>query len=113
MNGVVFQTSAMMITAKALKRSPNHALSSAINGRLLTKPVSGEKANCQEKAATTVTIPYGIRTDVRTTPRPKIALCMTSAIAIPSTSSIETEITVMNRVLKTSVHQRLEVSTVS
>ena len=30
MNGVVFQTSAMMITAKELKRSPNQALSSAI-----------------------------------------------------------------------------------
>ena len=57
MNGVVFQTSAMMITAKELKRSPNQALSSAISGRPLTKPVSGAKANCQEKAATTVMIP--------------------------------------------------------
>lgn len=33
MNGVVFQTSAMMITAKALNRSPNQAMSSSINGR--------------------------------------------------------------------------------
>ena len=57
MNGVVFQTSAMMITAKALKRSPNQSLSSAISGRLLTKPVSGAKANCHENAATTVTMP--------------------------------------------------------
>ena len=57
MNGVVFQTSAMMITAKELKRSPNQAMSSAISGRLLTNPVSVAKANCQENAATTVTIP--------------------------------------------------------
>ena len=48
---------------------------------------------------------------MRTTPRPKIALYITSAIAIPSTNSIETEITVTKRVLKTSVHQRSEVST--
>jgi hypothetical protein len=46
-------------------------------------------------------------------PRPKIARCMTRAIAIPRTSSIETEITVMNSVLKRSCHHRLEVSTVS
>ncbi len=37
---------------------------------------------------------------------------MTRAIAIPSTSSTETVITVMNAVLKRSVHQRLELSTV-
>ena len=57
MNGVVFQTSAMMITAKELKRPPNQSMSSAISGRWLTKPVSGAKANCQAKAATTVMIP--------------------------------------------------------
>ena len=57
MNGVVFQTSARMITKKALKRSPNQSLSSATKGSWLTKPVSGWKANCQENAATTVTIP--------------------------------------------------------
>ena len=48
---------------------------------------------------------------MRTTPRPKIARCMTSAIAIPSTSSIATEVTVMKTVLKRSVHQRSELST--
>ncbi len=36
---------------------------------------------------------------------------MTSAIAMPSTSSIDTEVTVMNSVLNTSVHHELEVST--
>jgi hypothetical protein len=44
MNGVVFQTSAAMMTAVALPRSPNHALSSATKGRLLTKPEAGSKA---------------------------------------------------------------------
>ena len=44
MNGVVFQISAMMITANALQRSPNQALSSAISGRWLTKPLLGSKA---------------------------------------------------------------------
>ena len=48
---------------------------------------------------------------MRTTPRPKIARCMTSAIAIPSTSSIATEMTMTKTVLKTSVHQRSEVRT--
>ena len=36
---------------------------------------------------------------------------MTSAMIIPSVSSIATEMTVTNRVLKTSCHHRLEVST--
>ena len=57
MNGVVFQTSAMMITAQELKRPPNQSISSVISGRLLTKPESEAKANCQAKAATTVMIP--------------------------------------------------------
>ena len=95
MNGVVFQTSAMMITAIALQRSPNQALSSSTNGSPLTKPLAGSKAKNQAKAATTVMIPYGIRTAVRTAPRPKIARCMTSARIIPITSSIATETTVM------------------
>ena len=56
MNGVVFQTSAMMITAKELKRPPNQSISSEISGRLLTNPVSGAKANCQAKAAIMVAL---------------------------------------------------------
>ncbi len=44
MNGVVFQTSAMMITAIEQNLSPNHALSSAMNGSSLTKPVSGRES---------------------------------------------------------------------
>ena len=52
-----------MITANELQRSPNQALSSATNGRLLTKPVLGSNAKNHANAATTVTIPYGISTD--------------------------------------------------
>ena len=48
---------------------------------------------------------------MRTAPRPKIALCMTSAIAIPITNSIETETAVKATVLKTSVHHSGELST--
>jgi hypothetical protein len=58
-----------------------------------------------------VTIPYGISTDARTAPRPKIARCITSAIAMPSTSSIDTDATVMISVVPTSLHQVLDVST--
>ena len=86
-------------------------MSSSTNGRPLTNPLAGSKAKNHANAATTVMIPYGIRTDVRTSPRPKIARCMTSAIAIPITSSIATETTVMKAVLKTPCHHRSEVST--
>ena len=55
MNGVVFQTSAMMITAIALQWPPNQALSMPSAG--FTNPVSGANANCQANAATTVMIP--------------------------------------------------------
>ena len=47
----------------------------------------------------------------RTGPRPKIARCMTSAIAMPRTSSMLTETTVMSSVTPTSDHQVLDVST--
>ena len=57
MNGVVFQTSAAMITANEVKRSPNQLKSSAITGRSLTKPSSGRNAKYHAKAATTVTMP--------------------------------------------------------
>jgi hypothetical protein len=47
----------------------------------------------------------------RTGPRPKMARCMTSAIAMPSTSSTETDATVMITVLRTPCHHVLDVST--
>ena len=59
-----------------------------------------------------MTIPYGIRIAARTGPRPKIARCMTSAMIMPRTSSIDTETTVMIIVLKKSSHHVLDDSTV-
>ena len=56
MNGVVFHTSARMITASADHRSENQALSPSPN-HSLTKPESRAKAYCQAKAATTVMMP--------------------------------------------------------
>ena len=111
MNGVVFQTSARMITSSEPFLVLSGCASSEISGSPATKPLVGSKAYFHANAATTVTIPYGIRIAARTGPRPKIARCITSAIAMPSTSSIATETTVMISVVKTSVHQVLEVST--
>jgi hypothetical protein len=65
-----------------------------------------EKARRQAKAATTVTMPYGISADVRTSPRPKIARCMTSASIMPSTSSSDTVIVVRITVCRKSAHHR-------
>jgi hypothetical protein len=45
MNGVVFHTSAMMITARADQRSENHALSPRLN-HSFTKPESRANAYC-------------------------------------------------------------------
>ena len=52
-----------------------------------------------------MTMPYGIRTAVRTRPLPKIVRCITSASAMPSTNSIATETTVMASVTANAVHQ--------
>src|SRR3954447_7411426 len=106
MNGVVFHTSVAMITRNESRRLENGSVSGP-----RTKRVAGLNAYFQANAATTVTIPYGIRIAVRTGPRPKIARCITSAISIPSTSSIATDDTVMITVLSTSSHHVLELST--
>ena len=52
-----------------------------------------------------MTMPYGIRIAVRTTPLPKMVRCMTRASAMPSANSIATEITVITRVTTNAVHQ--------
>ena len=111
MNGVVFQISARMITKSEPSFVVSGCQSSGTSGSPNTKPLVGSKAYLQPNAATTVTMPYGIRIAARTGPRPKIARCMTSAMSMPSTSSIATEITVMIRVVTTSFHHVLEVST--
>ena len=59
-----------------------------------------------------MTIPYGIRIAVRTTPFPKMVRCITRARAMPSTNSIATDTTVIASVTTKAVHQYLSVSTV-
>ena len=56
-----------------------------------------------------MTIPYGMRIAVRTTPLPKMVRCMTNARAMPSTNSMATEITVITAVMTNAVHQYLSV----
>src|SRR5687767_7846366 len=111
MNGVVFQTSAMMIT----KNDPDLVVSRGFSMPKvsLTKPVAGSKASRQANAATTVTAPYGTSTDARIAVRAKIARYIAWAMSIPSTSSSATEQTVMIIVLPTAVHHVLEVRTAS
>ena len=58
-------------------------------------------------------MPYGIRIDVRITPRAKMIRCITIAKANPTTSSTATVTTMMKTVLNTSCHHRLSVSTVT
>ena len=48
---------------------------------------------------------------MRTVPRPKIVRCITMASAMPSTSSMATETTVMITVFQKASHQYGEVST--
>ena len=66
----------------------------------------GVQAYCQLNAAATVTMPYGTSTAVRMTPRPKMARCITIATAIPRTSSIATDTTVMSTVIPNACHHR-------
>src|SRR5690349_1530887 len=99
MNGTVFQTSARMMIQTDGQKLVSGALSPA------SQPSSWVQANRQENAATTVTIAYGTRAEVRTRPRPTIVRCMTIASAMPNASSTAALITVMNSVTPNEVHQ--------
>ena len=57
-------------------------------------------------------MPYGMRIDVRMTPRAKMMRCITMAKAKPMTSSTPTVTTMMKMVFHTVCHQRLSVRTV-
>src|SRR3954453_2492334 len=111
MNGVVFQTSAAMITKNEPERVVNGGVS--IPNSCVTKPVAGSNANRHAKAATTVTAPYGTSTEARIAVRAKIARYIACAISIPSTSSSTTETTVTNIVLPKALHHVLDLSTVT
>jgi hypothetical protein len=56
-------------------------------------------------AATTVTMPYGMSTAVRTRPLPISVRCITNASARPSTNSMDTETAVIANVTASAVHQ--------
>src|SRR4051812_47688866 len=116
MNGVVFQISEIMIANIAGQCEPNQLVSALIHGsqpnHAFTKPLLMLNANCQANADTTVTMPYGIRIDVRITPRPKMIRCMTIANANPITSSTATVTTMMTTVFKVSCQNSESVRTV-
>ena len=79
----------------------------------MTKPLLMLKANCQANAETTVMIPYGIRIDVRMTPRAKMIFHITYANAKPITSSTPTLTTMITTVFQTSCHHSWSVRTVT
>ena len=58
-------------------------------------------------------MPYGIRIDVRMTPRAKMMRCITIANAEPITSSKPTVTTMMKTVFQTLCHHSVSVSTVT
>jgi hypothetical protein len=53
----------------------------------------------------TVTRPYGMRMNVRTSPRATRVRCMRRAKAMPSTNSMATDSTVMTTVAMKAFHQ--------
>src|SRR5215218_8899350 len=103
MNGVVFQISDSMITASDDHRSPNQ-LKSSSPSHWFTKPDSRANAQRQLNADTTVTMPYGMRIDVRTRDFPTRMRYMTNANMKPSTNSTATVTTVMISVVRKSFH---------
>src|SRR5918998_5379592 len=109
MNGVVFQTSAKMITMSEPVRFVNGGVS--IQKNWVAKPVAGSNARRHASAATTVTAPYGTRTDARIAVRAKIARYIACAMSMPITSSSATEQTVMISVVSRSFHHVVEVRT--
>jgi hypothetical protein len=83
-----------------------------LNAAGTNPPSAVENASRHAKAATTVTMPYGMSDAVRTRPRPTSARCIVSASSIPRTSSIATEMTVMSTVRPRSDHHRFDERTV-
>jgi hypothetical protein len=68
--------------------------------RLFTKPSCGSKIVCQVIAVTTVSTAHGTSTTVRSSPWPRNAECMASAIATPRKSSSATEKNVKTNVIR-------------
>src|SRR4029450_6248126 len=91
MNGVVFQTSATTTANRAGHFEPVHRIS--VRSRALAI-ASKAKMKYHSLAVTAVGIAQGTRTLARSNPRPLKARLITSAIHMPSTTSIVTEATV-------------------
>src|SRR4029450_8390683 len=91
MNGVVFQTSAMTTANRAGHCEPVHRI--LVWSRALAGPGKEQMKN-QSLAVTAVGIAQGTRTLARSSPRPRKARLITSAIHMPSTTSMVTEATV-------------------
>ena len=103
MNGVVFQTSARMITISACGSDPSQTV--WVPRTVFTKPYGDTNIVCHMIAVTTVSTAHGTRTTVRSAPCPRNAACMASAIARPRTSSRPTDATVKIRVCSSAAHQ--------
>ena len=97
MNGAVFQVSAMITATLAWKPSVVHRISFPVVA--LTMP-SAENIQRHSSAETAVGMAHGTRMLARTSPRPRKAWCITSAMATPMTTSRATETTVKNVVFQ-------------
>ncbi len=85
MNGAVFQTSATMITISACGSWPSQTVSPPM--MLFTSPWGDSKIERHMMPVTTVRTAHGTRITVRSSPWPRNASCIASAIARPMTSS--------------------------
>ncbi len=96
MNGAVFQVSATITDSTDCQPSVDQRI--WVPSSALAAP-SAWKIHFHSSADTTVGIAHGTRMLARTMPRPLNALCITRAIATPSTVSRTTQMTVKNVVL--------------
>ena len=100
MNGVVFQTSAMMIPARAGFSLPVHRM--LVPKILLAMPSKAKMKN-HSLAVTAVGMAHGTRTDARSRPRPRNVRAMMTAIPKPMTVSRTTVATVKKNVAPTEL----------
>ncbi len=100
MNGVVFHTSALITAQRAGHASPVHRICACSS--LLAIPLNA-KMKKKSLAVTAVGMAHGTRTAARSSPRPLNLRCMISANHMPSTTSMDTEMTVNITVLPIDV----------
>ncbi len=117
MKGVAFQTSVAITAASAVRSSASQAIGRSIRpsrvSRSFTTPKVSSYIQRHSWADTTVGTAQGISTAALSAPRPANRASRTSAIAMPSTSSSDTDATVKTRVLPTERHQSGSASTMA